>query len=227
MSTSSATAAEALGEPDEEHADGGAGQAGVTGPAQIGQPDVRKTRVDLADDGDALVGEVEHRHRHDPEDDGDEWGRGPGHETTEQHDDRQRRDTDRKGAPLCLAEVGDQVPGLVEEVAVASRDTEQLGELSDDDGECEADDEPLQHRLGDERRQESQARQTGHDPEETDHDREAGGQRECVPVVSDLRDRRSGQCSGGGHRADHEVTGAPEHRVQDEGGGGGVQADDG
>jgi len=41
-----------------------------------------------------------------------------------------------------LAEVGDDVPGLLEEVAFALGDAEHLGELADDDCQREADDEP-------------------------------------------------------------------------------------
>ena len=43
-----------------------------------------------------------------------------------------------------------QVPELLEEVAVALLDPEELRQLADDDRQREADDEALEHRLGDE-----------------------------------------------------------------------------
>ena len=51
---------------------------------------------------------------------------------------------------LGVAELLNKVPELLEEVAAALLDTEQLGELADDDREREPDDEALEHRLRDE-----------------------------------------------------------------------------
>ena len=88
----------------------------------------------------------------------------PGHQrdpTPEREHAREARQTDREGQPVGVAEVGDEVAELAKEVALAFGDTEQLGQLADDDGQRQADDEALQHRLGDERREEPQPSQAG------------------------------------------------------------------
>ena len=70
---------------------------------------------------------------------------------------------------MGVAQVGHQVPDLLEEVALAPLDPEQLGQLPGHDGQGQPDDEPLEHRLGDEAGQEPQAQQPG------EHGRDPGG----------------------------------------------------
>jgi hypothetical protein len=71
-------------------------------------------------------------------------------ELAQQQHDRQRHGADDECAAMRVAEVGDDVPELLEEVVAAFLDAEQLGNLSDDDRQCETDDEALEDRLGDE-----------------------------------------------------------------------------
>jgi hypothetical protein len=52
--------------------------------------------------------------------------------------------------------VGEQVPDLGEEVALTLVHAEQTRKLAGDDRQREADDEALEHRLGDERGQEAE-----------------------------------------------------------------------
>ena len=70
---------------------------------------------------------------------------------------------------LGVAEVGDDSPQLLEEVALLLLDAEQLGNLADDDRQGEADDEPLEHWLGDEVGEKSEAQQSGSEGEQPGH----------------------------------------------------------
>ena len=179
----------------------------------------------MSDDRD--VG-VEHLDGGDAERDGNErtgdaWRCAP-----EPHDDGERRGADEQGGGMGVAEVGDDVPCLLEEVAAALGDAEQLGDLADDDRQREADDEPLEHGLADEVRQEPEPQHTGDQRREPGRERQAGGEG-GEPVVADRDDIRDGgrrERGGSGHRSGHQVARAAEGGVEDQRARRGVQADD-
>ena len=66
---------------------------------------------------------------------------------------------------MGLVELAEQVPQLLEEVALALGDPEQLGQLPDHDRQGQADDEALEHRLRDEVGHKTQPRQPRDDPD--------------------------------------------------------------
>ena len=65
----------------------------------------------------------------------------------------------QRGGRRVSPRLAEQAPDLLEEVALALLDAEQLRELADDDGQREADDEALEHRLGDEAGEEAEPQQ--------------------------------------------------------------------
>ena len=80
-------------------------------------------------------------------------------------------DADDEREPARRAELAQQVPELLEEVALALLDAEELRQLPDHDRQGEADDESLHHRLGDEAREEAEAE------EPRDQSRDRDGER--------------------------------------------------
>ena len=127
-------------------------------------------------------------------------------------------------SPRC----GDHSPELLEEVALLLLDAEQLGHLADDDGQGEADDEALEHRLGDEVGEEPEAQQSGAEGEHAGHQGEHAGERRDVVGAArrQVGDRRRGQRRGRRHRPDDEVARAAERGVEDQRRRRGVEADD-
>jgi hypothetical protein len=108
------------------------------------------------------------------------------------------------------------MPQLAEEVPRPLLHAQQLGNLPDDDGQGQADDESLQDGLGDEIRDEPQSqqpsRQREHAGGESERDRQGGG---CAGIACrDIPDRGSRQHGGGRRRADHQVTGTTGRRIQ-------------
>ena len=222
--------AEAFGEADEHDARGRRERSEVVVEIErVGQAQRRKAAVDLADDGHPFVGEVERLDGQDAEEDDDERGGDRRRQPAETEQDDQRRETDGEGLPLGVAEVGDDVPHLLEEVVALSFDAEELGDLADDDRQREADDEPLQHRLGDEVGEEAEPRQPGDEREESrgeGEQRREGGEILIRPAGGQVGHRRRRQRGGRRHRPDDEMPAAAERRVEDQRGRGGVQADD-
>ena len=95
-------------------------------------------------------------------------------------------DADEQRPAVGVAEVGDDAPELLEEVALLLLDAEQLRYLADDDRQGETDDEALEHRFGDEVGEESEAQQSSSDGEHAGHEGEHAGEGEHLvgsPVV--------------------------------------------
>src|SRR5580704_12755513 len=127
---------------------------------------------------------MEQLHSGDPEQYGHERAGDDGCEAPEREDDRERERADEQRRALRIAEMDDDVPQLLEEVARALLDAEQLGDLTDDDRQRQPDDEALDDGLGDEAREEPQTQEAGQERGEAGRDR---------------------QRSGGRHRADYEL----------------------
>ena len=94
---------------------------------------------------------------------------------------------------LGVAEVGDDAPQLLEEVAVLLLDAEELRHLADDDRQGETDDEALEHRLGDEAGEEAEPEQAGDEREDAGHQGEHAGEGEDVVDAAgrQIGDRRA------------------------------------
>jgi hypothetical protein len=106
--------------------------------------------LDPADDGRAVPVQAEQVNEEDAEHDRDKRPGDHRSDPLESQDQRQRHQPDQQGQPVGLVELTEQVPELLEELAMAFGDPEQLGQLPDHDHEGQADDEALEHRLGDE-----------------------------------------------------------------------------
>ena len=112
-----------------------------------------------------------------PSSDGDERARDGRRDPPQPEHERERAGADRERQRVGLAEVADDVPELLEEVALAVVDPQQLRHLADDDREREPDDEALQHRLGDERREEAEPQEAGEQRRRRPtHERERDGE---------------------------------------------------
>ena len=108
-----------------------------------------------------------------PKSDGDERA---GHDRRDapqaEHDRRARPAPTTSVRPCVSPRWRDHAPQLLEEVALDLLDAEQLRHLADDDRQREADDEALEHRLGDEVGEEAEAQQAGRERDDAGDDRQ-------------------------------------------------------
>ena len=88
-----------------------------------------------------------------------------------------------------LGEAHRQEPGNLR-VAIATLDAEQLVQLSNDDGECQANDEPLEDGLGDEIGHEAEADEAAQDRQYAGDEGEDDGEGQKAGVVSGDSDHR-------------------------------------
>jgi hypothetical protein len=93
-------------------------------------------------------------------------------QTAKRQDDSERECADEQRRALGVAQMDDDVPQLLEEVAAALLDAEELRDLANDDRRRQPDDEALDHRLGDEARHEPQAQDTGQQRSQAGGDRQ-------------------------------------------------------
>src|SRR5262249_2383436 len=149
----------------------------------------------------------EHFDGGDAEQDRDQrpWDRRREPAQPDDHRERQRADEQRQ--PLGVAEVGDDVPQLLKEVARALPDPQQLRDLADDDRQGEADDEAFGTGLGDEAGEEPEPEYARDERRQPGRDGQAGRQRrEAIAPHGDQRgDRGRRQRSGGGHGSDNQL----------------------
>ena len=172
--------------------------------------------------------ECEGLDRGDGADDGHERTRNARSEAAQAEDHRQRARADEQRQALRVAEMGDEVPGLLEEVARPRADPEQLRQLADDDREREADDQALEHGRADELGQEAEAQQTRDQGGDARRDGQAGGERDeaLAPHRGQIGDRGRRQGRGGRHGSHDEHARAAKGRVQQQRAGRRVEADD-
>ena len=105
----------------------------------------------------------------------------------------------------------------------------QLGQLPDDDRQREADDEALEHRLGDEVGEEAEPQQAGDERRRrpsTSASAAVSATNCAAAAGGEVADGRRRQRRGGRHRPDDEVPRAAEGRVEEQRRRRGVQADD-
>ena len=195
-----------------------------------GSPIDGQPAVDVADDRDARGVEVEQLHRDHPEDHGDQRA-GHRRARTARRPSTTASETQRRRASVrhCVS------PRLVRKPHSCSKklpslllDAEQLRDLADDDRQRQADDEALQHRLGDEAGEEPEPEQPGHEGEDPGDEREHAvkAAKSSGPPRDEVGDRRGGQRGRGRHRPDDEMPGAAERGVEDQRRGRGVEPDD-
>jgi hypothetical protein len=129
------------------------------------------------------------------------------------HGQRAQADHDRQ--PLRLAQVTDQVPELAEEVTFPLAHPQELRDLADDDGQRQADDESLEHGLGDEVRHESQPQQPCGQRQQPGGEGQRHRQRRehAGFARGDVSDRGRRQRRGRGHRPDNQVAAQPASLV--------------
>jgi hypothetical protein len=212
---------------DQDDAGGAAGELEVLLGTDVGQPQRRQAAVDVPDDRDAVRLQIEgvdsaHAERDRHQRTRDDW-----QETPQSHDDREGDEADDERTYVGVAKVPHKVPELLEEVAAALLDAEQLGKLAHDDREREPDDEPLEHRLRDEVGDEAQPQQAGDHGDDARRDRERRRQRDELARAGG---RELGHGGGGergrrGHGTGDQVPRAAEGGVQDQRARRGVQPD--
>ena len=136
-----------------------------------------------------------------------------------EHDhEREREEADEQRQTARVAQFREQAPELLEEVARGFRDPEQLGQLPDDDRQGQPDNEPLQHGLGDEVREEAETEQPGDEGDDPDDQPERGCERDELvgPLRGEIADCRRRKGGRRRHRPRDEMPRAAERCVEDE-----------
>ena len=111
--------AKPLRKPHQHHSDPAGSERADIAPMDLRDPERRQAALDRSDDLDPVVFEAEHLHQDDPEQHGDQRPRNGGRKPAQTDDHPQRHHTDEQRQAVRLAEVGDDVPQLLEEVATA------------------------------------------------------------------------------------------------------------
>ena len=220
--------AQSLREADQHHPGGGRGDVEVVREPDVGNAERRQPALDGAHDREPVLIEVEQVHGEDAAQHGDERAGHGGRLLLEPDDDDQGREADEERDPTRPAEVAQQGPELLEEVALALLDPEQLRDLADDDREREPDDEPLHHGLGDEAREEPQTEEPGGQRQDADGERHRDRQLDVGvgPSGGEIAHGRGRQRGRRRHRSHDQLPGAAERRVQEQRTGCRIEADD-
>jgi hypothetical protein len=219
---------EAFREADEHDPHGRGSEVEVVGEARVREPERREAALDLAHDGHAVLVQAEELDGENPGEDGDERAGNDRRHLLQPDDEDEGEAADQQGEAARVAEVAEQVPELLEEVALGLLDTEELRHLADDDRQRQPDDEPLEDRLGDEAREEAEPEDSCKEGEDSGHEGERDRQLEEVVGAGgrQVGHRCGGQRRSGRHRAGDEVPRAAECRVEQQGARGRVEADD-
>ena len=195
--------------------DGPEDQHGDRGDGRDREPDRRQPGRDLAHDAHALVLQVEHGHRDQPQHQRDQRARDPPRDQAQDEDQRQRHEADRERVRVGVRQLGDELAQLVGDGAAHRRHAEQLGQLPHDDRDREAEDEPGHHRLGEEVGDEAEPRHAGGEQEHADGHGQGRRQHQvqrriAAGQVDDDRRRHDRHRRAGG---DLEVAARAEHGV--------------
>ena len=159
-------------------------------------------------------------------DDHHESRRQPRHKSFE-HDQRTKTDqADDDGGTVGIADVTAEVDHLGDEPFALGFDTEHLAELPADDGDRHASDKPLEHRLGEELRQDPELGDRRQSEDHTHDDRQGHRQRdEALGVGGERCDGRGRNGGGRGARPDRHAPRGTDERVDDQRHGRDVQPD--
>ena len=132
-------------ERDDHDAERRAEQAEEVRGRDVGDLETGKPALDRSDGRDAV--QTEEMHRQDPEQHRHERGRDGAVPYLQSENQHEGQHADEQRQASRLIDVLDELPELLEEVAGALLDAEQLRELAHDDRQGQSDDEPLQDRL--------------------------------------------------------------------------------
>ena len=211
--------AERLAEDDEHHARGGRQQHRDVRRRDVRDPDRGEPAGHRADDRDAVLHEVERAADRDPEHEREQSARQPRGEPLGPDEERERRHADHQRHGARLVEVREQVDQLLQAVALALRDPEELGQLLHGHEDREAEHEPLHHRAREELRDEPQPERAGEEEQgRAEQHHGGGGGRVLLDARGlDARDRGREQHRGGRRRRDDEVPARAEHDVGGQG----------
>jgi hypothetical protein len=194
-------------------------------PAHPGDGRQRDGPVDRPDDLDPTGGQVGRGHQRDPAHD-HQQGRGhAGGDPLEAEQHGQAAQPDRGRPEVHVAEPARHVAGLGEEVALAGRHPEQLGQLADDDGQPQAEHEADLDPGGDEARHEPHPEQAEGDQDDPDQHGQEGREVGVAGGVAQGdrgHDRRRDGRRGRG-RADDQLPAGAEQAVAEQPGEGGEQ----
>ena len=142
---------------------------------KIGQREAGQTARNLPDGLDSIGAETEQRHGGDARGDGDERSGQAGREAFQAEQERHHRDAERKRNCGRLGQTPEQSDEILEERALREMHAEQLRYLIEHDHDADAGLEAGQHRLRDERGEESEAQDGGEHEQDADHRRQRGG----------------------------------------------------
>src|ERR1700722_13679468 len=108
----------------------------------------------MANDLNAVMAQIEDFHGRDPNEHRQQRAENDWGEALEDDHKRKRANSHQERQCTRFVQFAEQVPQLLKEVSRAGGDAKQLWQLPDDDRERETDDKALEHRLGNEIRQE-------------------------------------------------------------------------
>ena len=198
------------------------------GEAHLRETEGRQPRLLRADDPDPLVVQIEDDHGDDGQHDGGQSRRNPREKSFECEQHNQARKPHDRGREVCIGQLPDQVPQLLEKIAVAARDAEELRHLTDHGDPYQALNETLHGGFGNEVGDPTHAQQTEDQKEHTHRHGQRGSQRH--KIAGALRGQGTDRHAGdeGGRRVgpdDHGPRGA-EDRVGNQRQGNGIQPDE-
>ncbi len=200
----------------------------MSDPLDLGQAEGGQRARNVTDDLDPVRLEVEGLRGDDRADHHDQRTRDSWCEPLEQKQRDERRGPDRHGGSVGVAQVAPDVEhGVVEVLAARDRDAEDVLGLREPDDQRSSGREPDQHRVREEVDHVAEATDAEDDVDDTDHQRQQRGGLEVArgALLDDGSECRGGQQRDDGDRSDGELPRRPEQRVDDDGNGGGVEAD--
>ena len=173
--------------------------------------------------------EVEELNGADPQDHGRQRPWDDRRHSTKPEQHREGAHPDQKREAVGLIDIDQEVPDPLEEVPAPGLDSEEFRYLARDDRQRQADDETLEHGLGDEVRDEPEPQETGDQRGEANDDGERSRRRdELASVARDGVPDDGGRKSRGGRGwPDDQLAGTAEGRVDNQRGRHRVETDDG
>ncbi len=211
-----------VGQRHQGDADGPAQQQWQVGEPHGGDGERREALGQFPDQVDTVLAQAEDDGRGDRQDDHHEHRRDLRQEALQHQDDEDPADADRGGGRdrRPVGEAPHDAGGLADQTVRVDREAEQLGELTDQDGQRQPVHVADHRRPGDQICDEAELRHRGQDHQGRHHQREHRRQRHRpvgIPAGG-----HHGQDGGGDHRpqrrirSQHQDPGRPEHRVAEQ-----------
>ena len=168
--------------------------------AGIGHLERRKPSRDVSDEGDSPVREVQHARRDESAHEQHECPGNLGGDPPEAEDDGEGHDPDHHRGEVRLVQRGQPRPQLLERAAALAVGAGQLGQLADDDVDGCPEEEPGDHRPGQELGQPPHPEHGEREEEQAARQRDAGHQGGRVGGVGQLG--RQDRAAGHGRQAE-------------------------